>query len=126
MDSLQLRFILFIFFCIGSRTFFTILSAYSHGIFLQLLGILALFPVFGWIYIIFFGKRDTGAEVFGGKIWWQKLRPIHMFLWLLFAFLAISKNTNAWIALAADTTFGLIAFLQHHYSEGNLKKMISF
>ena len=124
MNTLKLRFFLFLFGCIGSRILFTILAAFSKGWVLQLLGIIALIPVIGWLYIIFIGERDTGLEVFGGKIWWQKLRPIHALLWAFFAYLAIMGNNKAWIALAVDTTFGLTSFLAHHWSEGNLKKML--
>uniref|UniRef100_A0A6C0IKM7 Uncharacterized protein n=1 Tax=viral metagenome TaxID=1070528 RepID=A0A6C0IKM7_9ZZZZ len=124
MDILRLRFFLFLFGCIGSRIAFTVLSAYSTGVMLQFLGMIAILFVIGWIYIIFIGKRDTGPEVFGGKIWWQKLRPVHAILWGLFAFLALSKNPKAWMVLAADTSFGLLSFLRHHYMNGDLKMLL--
>jgi hypothetical protein len=120
INTIKLRFFLFLFGCIGSRAAFTTLSAFSSGWLLRVLGILALIPVIGWFYIIFIGKRDTGLEVFGDKIWWKSLRPIHMLLWLFFAYLAITGNKFAWIVLAFDTFFGLSAFLIHHYREGNL------
>ena len=123
MDILRLRIFLFLFGCIGSRVAFTVLSAYSTGWFLQFLGAIALLPVIGWFYIIFIGKRDTGPEVFGGKIWWKNLRPIHMLLWAFFAFLALSKNPRAWMVLAADTSFGLLSFLRHHYMNGDFRKL---
>lgn len=122
--QLKFRFLLFIFGCIGSRLTLTTISAFSSGWFLRVLGLLALGPVIGWFYIIFIGKRDTGLEVFGEKIWWKNLRPIHMLLWAFFAYLAISGNRNAWIVLLIDTLFGLGAFLYHHYQEGNIVKLI--
>ncbi len=125
VNVLKLRFYLFMFGCIGSRLAFTALSAFSHGWFLKLLGFLALIPVYGWFYIIFFGKRDTGLEVFGGKIWWQNLRPIHMLLWGLFAYLAIHGNPKSWIVLLVDTLFGASAFLIKHWSTGDLMKMLA-
>lgn len=124
-SQLKFRFLLFIFGCIGSRLAFTILSAFSYGWFLKLLGLIALGPVIGWFYIIFIGKRDTGLEVLGDKIWWKNLRPIHMLLWAFFAYLAISGNRNAWIVLLIDTLFGLGSFLYHHYQEGNITKLIN-
>jgi len=124
MDTLTLRMFLFLFGCIGTRIAFTVLSAYSTEGFLQFLGLIALLPVIGWFYLIFIGKRDTGPEVFGGKIWWQSLRPIHMMLWGLFALLAISKYSKAWVLLAADTTFGLLAFLYHRTFKKVPKKFI--
>lgn len=122
-STIQIRFLLFLFGCIGSRAAFTLLSAYASESLLQILGLLALIPVIGWIYIIFIGKRDTGAEVFGEKIWWQNLRPIHLLFWSLFSYLAITGYRNAWIVLLIDTLFGLSAFLAHHYSVGNLTKI---
>lgn len=123
LNTIQKRFFLFLVFCIGSRSIFTAISAFASGWFLQLLGLIALFPVIGWFYIIFIGKRDTGFEVFGEEIWWKNLRPIHMFLWSFFAYLAISQNTKAWLVLLFDTLFGLFAFLIHHYREGNFTKL---
>jgi hypothetical protein len=124
INLLKIRFYLFLFGCIGSRLLFTIISALSPNWILVILGYLALLPVLGWFYIIFFGERDTGLEVFGDKIWWKHLRPIHMLLWAFFAYLAISRHPYAWIVLLVDTLFGLSSFLFHHWSEGNLNVMI--
>lgn len=121
MNTIQLRFMLFLFGCIGSRLTFTTISAYSEGWVLTLLGFIALIPVFGWFYIIFIGQRDTGIEVLGEKIWWKDLRPVHMLLWLFFAYLAITGNHKAWIVLLFDTLFGLTMFLIHHWHEGNFR-----
>jgi len=54
-------------------------------------------------------------------MWWKNLRPIHMMLWALFAYLAISKNHMAYAVLLVDTVFGLLAFFIHHWMQGNLK-----
>jgi hypothetical protein len=123
-NNIQIRFFLFLFGCIGSRLALTAVSAFASGWFLQLLGLLALIPVIGWFYIIFIGKRDTGLETLGDKIWWKDLRPIHMLLWFTFSWLALHRNRSAWIVLLVDTLFGLIAFLTHHYSEGNFSKLL--
>ena len=123
-NTLKIRFYLFIFGCIGSRLMLTILSAFSYGWVLTVLGLLALIPVYGWFYIIFFGKRDTGLEVFGGKIWWQNLRPVHMLLWGFFSYLAVTGNRKAWVVLLVDTLLGLTAFFINHWQTGALKKML--
>lgn len=124
LNSIKIRFALFLIGCIGSRLTITAISAYSTGWFLRMIGYLALIPVIGWAYIIFIGKRDTGAEVLGGKIWWNHLRPIHMILWASFAYFAISGNRSAWMILLIDTLFGLSAFLIYHLSQGNFNKLL--
>lgn len=122
ISKLQARFFLFIFGCIGSRSLFTLASYYSPAWILQILGFIALIPVIGWFYIIFIGSRDTGLEVFGDKIWWKNLRPIHMILWGFFSFLAINGNRSAWIVLLVDTVIGLTAFLCYHGMSGHFGK----
>jgi hypothetical protein len=124
VNPIRIRFALFLIGCIGSRLAITAISAYSTGWFLRLIGYLALLPVIGWAYIIFIGKRDTGVEVLGGKIWWNHLRPIHMILWAAFAYLAITDNKKAWMVLLFDTLFGLSAFLVYHWSQGNFNRLL--
>ena len=111
---LQNRIILFLVGCIGLRTVFTLLAKYINTEYLPYLGYIALLPVLGWAYIYFIHPRDTGPEVFGGKIWWNELRPIHAMLYGLFAIYAIQKKSFAYLPLAVDTLFGLISFLTYH------------
>ena len=89
--------------------------------YLPYLGYLALLPAIGFSYIYLTGTRQTGAEVFGSKIWWNKLRPIHAILYFLFAFGAIKKIHYSWIFLLIDVIFGLISFLTYHYLQGDYK-----
>jgi len=91
--------------------------------YLPLMGYLAILPAVGFTYIFLTGSRKTGAEVFGGKIWWNNLRPIHAILYALFAYNAINKNPNSWKILLADVILGLIAFIIFHYSNGDFAKM---
>ena len=123
-EKLRYRFFLFIFGCIGSRLAFTIVSAFASNILLKILGIIALIPVFGWLYIMFVEKRDTGLEVFGDKIWWKDLRPLHTLLWATFSYMAINGNRKAWIVLFIDTMIGLSAFLIHHWRQGNFRLLL--
>jgi len=124
MNTIQRRFILFLFGCIGSRTLFAILAKKIDTTYLPLLGYIALLPAIGFLYIYITGSRKTGLEVGGEKIWWNFLRPLHSLLYFLFAYSAITKNTNSWKFLAADVSIGLLAFLYHHYNEGSFQKLM--
>ena len=116
MSTLHKRFLLFLIGCIGSRTLIAYIAKVAQPRLLTIMGYLALLPVIGWIYIIITGTRQTGPEVFGDKIWWGDLRPIHASLYALFAYYAIHKDSGAWKFLAADVIIGLGAFLWHHFS----------
>lgn len=109
MNTLQKRTLLFLIFCIGTRTLFAYLAK-TYPQYLQYMGALAIIPAIGFLYFFFSGTRKTGNEVFGGKIWWNNLRPIHAILYLLFAISAIQKKHYAWMFLAADVVLGLTAF----------------
>jgi len=123
MNNIQKRFLLFLFGCIGMRSLFVIIAKYSPVKYLKYLGYLALLPTLGFLYIFFSGVRQTGAEVFGEKIWWNDLRPIHAVFYLLFAYNAIIGNADAWIYLLMDVLFGLSAFLIFHYKNGYFDKL---
>ena len=120
---MQKRFLLFLFGCIGLRTFFVYLAKVANKPFLKILGYLAILPAIGFFYIFLTGSRKTGGEVFGDKIWWNNLRPIHGFLYLLFAYNAINGNNFAWVYLLIDVIIGLISFLAFHYMNGDFKKI---
>jgi hypothetical protein len=115
------RLVTFLIGCIGFRLFIAYLSYVLEGQSLQLLGLVALYPVFYWFYVLFLVESNTAWEKVSNMMWWKNLRPIHMMLWALFAYLAISNNHMAYAVLLVDTAFGLLAFLVHHWMEGNLK-----
>lgn len=123
MNNIQKRFILFLVGCIGTRSLLVYLAKTTNKTFLMFFGYLALLPAIGFFYLYFTGSRKTGAEVFGDKIWWNNLRPIHALLYSLFAYNAIIGNTNAWIYLLVDVLFGLTSFLIFHYYNGDFKKI---
>ena len=125
MNHLQQRFLLFLIGCIGIRSLFVIIAKYIDTKYLKYLGYLALLPATGFIYIYLTGSRKTGAEVFGEKIWWNNLRPIHSILYFLFAYNAIIGNKQSWIYLLADVSIGLISFLIHHYVNGDFFKLLN-
>jgi len=124
MNDMQKRFLLFLIGCIGVRSILVLLAKNTSVYVLKILGYLALLPAIGFIYIYLTGSRQTGAEVFGEKIWWNSLRPIHAMLYLLFAYNAINGVKSAWIYLLIDVVIGLISFLVYHYKSGDFAKLI--
>lgn len=121
MNNIQKRFLLFIFGCIFLRLYIVFFVKNLQLKYLPIAGYIALIPAIGFFTIYFFNLRKTGTEVFGEKIWWNDIRPVHGLLYLLFAYLAINKNKNAWLILLFDVLFGLLMFLNHHYYKGNFK-----
>ena len=114
MNNLQKRYLMFLLGCIPTRLGFALLAKYIPTKYLPYLGILALIPAAGFLYIYFFNKRKTGAEVFGSKIWWNPLRIVHAFIYITFAIYAIQKKDYAYIPLIFDVIIGLISFLIYH------------
>jgi hypothetical protein len=125
MNNLQKRFALFLIGCIGTRLLFVYIAKHISLKYLPYLGFLALLPAIGFMYIYIFGARKTGAEVFGEKIWWNDLRPLHALFYTMFAIMAIMRNRYAWIWLLVDVLFGLVSFLVYHYKNGDFSKLYS-
>ena len=123
MNDLQKRILLFLFGCIGTRSLLVYIAKNIKETYLKYLGYLALIPATGFMYLFLSGKRKTGPEVFGDKIWWNKLRPLHSLLYFLFAYNAINGNRNAWKFLLLDVIIGLISFLSFHYFNGDFSKL---
>ena len=118
MSDLYKRFLLFLVGCIGTRSLFAYLAK-TQTAYLPYMGFLALLPAIGFTYIYATGSRKTGPEVFGEKIWWNDLRPVHALLYGLFAVAAIMGQKRAWIFLAIDVVLGLLSFVYHHYMAGD-------
>lgn len=121
MNNIQKRFLLFLFGCIALRAVFAYIAKTVDVKYLPYLGALAVLPAIGFLYIFFTNSRETGREVFGEKIWWNNLRPLHALLYLTFAYLAFQKKSSAWIPLALDVVIGLTSFLIFHYTQGNFQ-----
>lgn len=119
MKTIHKRILLFLLGCIGTRSLLVYIAKTTDINYLPCLGYLALLPAAGFMYIFITGIRKTGAEVFGDRIWWNNLRPVHALLYTLFAYNAIQKNKSSWQFLLADVVFGLVSFLWHHYSIGS-------
>lgn len=120
MNNLQKRFLLFLIGCMGTRSLLVVIAKNSKN--LKYLGYAALVPAIAFMYLYLTGGRKTDPEVFGDKIWWNDLRPVHSILYFLFAYNAIIGNKQAWIYLLVDLLFGLISFLSHHLLSGHLLK----
>jgi hypothetical protein len=125
MNDMQKRFALFLIGCIGTRLLFVYIAKTIGLKYLPYLGFLALLPAIGFMYIYITGARKTGAEVFGGKIWWNDLRPLHALFYTMFAIMAIRRKPNAWIWLLVDVSFGLTSFLIFHSKNGDFSKLSS-
>ena len=123
MNTIQKRFLLFLFGCIGTRSLFVYLAKNVNTTYLQYMGYLSILPAIGFFYLFLSGSRKTGAEVFGDKIWWNDLRPIHGLIYLLFAYNAINGNEFAWIYLLVDVIIGLVSFLSFHYYNNDFTKL---
>ena len=123
MNDIQKRFLLFLIGCIGTRSLFVLIAKNAGPKYLPLLGYLALLPAIGFMYIYLTGSRKTGGEVFGEKIWWNDLRPIHSLFYFLFAYNAIVGNNTAWMYLLVDVIFGLSSFLIFHFKNGDFSKL---
>jgi hypothetical protein len=115
-NNLQKRFLLFLIGCIGTRSLFVYLAKTASKTILKYMGFIATLIGLGFFYIFLTNSRTTGPEVFGDKIWWNNLRPIHGLLYLLFAYNAIQGNRNSWIYLLIDVLIGLFSFLYFHIS----------
>lgn len=125
MNSLQKRLIFFLVGCIGTRSLLVVIAKNIGEKNLKYMGYLALLPAIGFIYIYLTGSRKTGAEVFGEKIWWNDLRPLHSFIYFLFAYNAIIGNKLAWIYLLIDVLIGGISFVIFHYFNGDFSKALN-
>jgi hypothetical protein len=107
----QKRLALFLFGCIGTRLTFAYIAKTQTEL-LPYMAIIAILISTGLMYFYLSGTRTTGPEVFGEKIWWNHLRPVHAALYLAFAILAAQKNKSAYWILFIDAMIGLGAELQ--------------
>ena len=114
LTTFQRRATAFLIGCLGTRALVTWL-AYSKPQIVPLLGIVAAIIALGFLGIYFGDLRRTGPEVFGDRIWWNTLRPIHAILYGLFAYYALTGLSRAWMFLALDVVLGATAWTIHHF-----------
>lgn len=108
------RALIFLIGCIGTRVAIAYAAYKASPSILQYLGYLALLPAIGFFTIYFMDLRKSGPEVFGERIWWNNLRPVHGMMYTLFAISAITQQSYAWMWLGADALLGLISFIARH------------
>ena len=137
LTRIQKRFAMFLGGCIPVRVIFVILAYMlarnkikfikNNKKFLRILGYLALLPAIGFFSIYSLGLSKSGPETQGNKIYWNYMRPIHGFFYLLFALCALSNNNYynkiSYIFLLIDVIIGLLTFILHHYKNNNFKKI---
>ncbi len=123
MNSMQKRFLLFLFACIPARLSIAYIAYKMPLNWLPVLGYFMLLVGLSMLYFFLSGTRKTGTETFGGPIWWNIIRPVHVLLYLLFAYEAIKRNRMAYKYMIYDVILGLLAFFGYHYSEGNFSKL---
>ena len=95
----------FIYGCIPARILLIFISYYichHHPVFLPYLALPAIALSIGFITIYTMGWRKTGIETEGKPIWWNTIRPVHAFFYLMFAYSVFRKSKNAWVWLLID------------------------
>ena len=111
------RLALFLFGCIGARLLLVQLA--RMPLTRHYVGIFALLVAIGFWTIYLTHSRTTGPEVFGEKIWWNDLRPVHGTLYAIAAWMILRGNeavrSKAWMVLLLDVMIGLAAFVQHRF-----------
>ena len=115
MNTITKRNLLFLFGCLPVRILLICLAKYLPQVYLRYMGYVALLPAIGFLVIYMTNSRKTGPEVFGGKIWWNNLRPIHGILYFLFAYMAINSLSGAYIPLLIDFIIGFTAFITFRF-----------
>ena len=70
------------------------------------LAIPVLATAIAFIILYLFDLRKTGFEA-GGRIWWNKLRPVHGLLLTSYAIYAFKEEQWSWVILVIDALLGL-------------------
>lgn len=121
--NLQTRMALFLIGCIGSRLLLVYIAKTMPLDYLPFLGAITLCISAGFAYIFLNHLRKSGPETLGAPIWWDKLRPIHSLLYLLFSYNALFKRRGGWVYLLIDVIIGFSSFLWFHYTNGDFQQL---
>lgn len=107
--------VVFLIGCIGARLAISITAKNVSKQNLKYMGYLFLIPAIGIITLYIADLRTHGFEA-QGKIWWNKVRPLHGVLFLLFSIYAIKQEDFAWMVLLFDTLIGLLIWTHKNLS----------
>jgi hypothetical protein len=108
------RLVLFLMGCMSARVGLTYVVRHYARAHKNLLTWVLLIPALGFSYIYRNDLRKTGAEVFGGRIWWNNLRPFHALMYFATALLVHIDHDSPHYPIALDTFVGLLSFIYHH------------
>lgn len=115
MDTKYKRILLFLIFCIGTRSLITYSVKVHDKQYKSVLRNILLIPAIGFAYIYANDLRKTGGEVFGDNIWWNDLRPFHSLMYFITAYMVQIEHSKAYFPIALDTLVGLRFFLRYHF-----------
>ena len=122
MENFKKTLILFLLGCIPLRILFVVIAKMVNVKYLPYLGILALGPSLGFLFLHFNSSYRTKG-VFGQTAWWNRL--VHGLLYLAFAVFAILGNLNAYLFLLIDVIYGFSGFIYYHWTNGDFNKLIA-
>ena len=108
------NFLLFLLACLPARlgaAYGAAYVAYRFPAWLPWMGLLAAIVACNWLFGSF---SHTGF--FGGKVWWASMRPVHAYIYLVFAAMAFAKVPQAYMVLVVDALVGLVAGVAHYQS----------
>ena len=100
--------------CIVARIGLVVAAKLAPPEWLPWAGGLALLPVLGFVALSL-GVWQRNREVFGQRIWWNTMRPVHAAILLAFAVMAFLRSKWAFVPLAVDVLAGAVAFAVHHW-----------
>lgn len=117
--------VLFLSGCIPMRLALAYVAKVLPLKYLPFFGIITFCIACGFLYLVFTGKRATGAEVgqifssgttHNKPIWWKSLRSLHGLMYLAFSVLAFRRVRKAYLVILVDTILGLGIFLGHYFT----------
>lgn len=107
----------FLFGCIPARLLLAFVAYHKRGDakFMEGYAVLGFLIGISFLTLYVFDLRKTGRESTepDHAIWWAKYRPIHAFMYILFAYLARHSPDDAWLVLLMDVILGLTIYVTH-------------